>query len=87
MNSFNITEMEIIRLAEARQVIPSSSVTDQTIKMFGQVSDILYNQNNTDGLKNAFGELLSTLIISAALADVDLKECLSLAHERSIKTC
>lgn len=82
MRSYRIIETEVIRWAEARQIIPNSTPLAQAIKTTEEVAELLQalSRGDRDAAIDAYGDILITMIIGAALMDVDLVECLDKAH-------
>jgi len=97
--SFAEVELEIIRWAEARQIIPNSNPKAQSQKSLDECGELLEaatalkvlkdaGMEHTpiyahwqDKYKDAIGDVMVTLVIGAALADVDLVECFKGAYE------
>jgi NTP pyrophosphatase (non-canonical NTP hydrolase) len=82
MNSYRATEMQVIQWAQDRQIIPNSTPIAQAIKTkeeVGELFDALMTKDHA-ALRDAYGDILVTLIIGAALADVDLVDCLNDAY-------
>jgi NTP pyrophosphatase (non-canonical NTP hydrolase) len=82
MNSYRATEMKVIQWAQDRQIIPNSTPMAQAIKTkeeVGELFDALMTKDHA-ALRDAYGDILVTLIIGAALADVDLVDCLNDAY-------
>jgi NTP pyrophosphatase (non-canonical NTP hydrolase) len=83
MNSYRATEMQVIQWAQDRQIIPNSTPMAQAIKTkeeVGELFDALITKDHA-ALRDAYGDILVTLIIGAALADVDLVDCLNDAYK------
>lgn len=76
--------MRVLRWAEARRIIPNSTPLAQAIKTTEEVAELLTALSKGDmaEAKDAYGDILVTLIVGAALADVDLTHCLGLAYEQ-----
>jgi NTP pyrophosphatase (non-canonical NTP hydrolase) len=82
MNSYRATEMKVIQWAQDRQIIPNSTPMAQAVKTkeeVGELFDALMAKDHA-ALRDAYGDILVTLIIGAALADVDLVDCLNDAY-------
>jgi len=81
--SFNETEMKVIQWAEARRIIPNSTPLAQAIKTLEEVAELLsaIQRGNCVEMRDAYGDVLVTLIVGAALADMDIKECLEEAYQ------
>jgi NTP pyrophosphatase (non-canonical NTP hydrolase) len=84
MNTYRSTEIEVVRWAEARQIIPNSTPLAQAIKTTEEIAELLKALSKGDKAeaKDAYGDILVTLIIGAALADVDLVDCLNGAYNQ-----
>lgn len=97
-SSYTELELLILRWAEARQIVPVSTAAAQARKTLEEAGELLeaaaemrsYKAAGADELygkareayKDAVGDVLVTLIIGAALADVPIIECLSHAYEQ-----
>ena len=83
MASFSETEMKVVRWAEARRIIPNSTPMAQAIKTLEEVTELLsaIQRGDQAEMRDAYGDVLVTLIVGAALADTDIKDCLAEAYE------
>ena len=83
MSSYALLELDVIRWAESRRIIPNSTPLAQAIKTTEEVAELLkaLSKGNRAEAQDAYGDILVTLIIGAALADVDLVDCLEEAYE------
>jgi len=81
--SYSIVELDVIRWAEDRKIIPNSTPLAQAIKTTEEVAELLKALSKGDmaEAKDAYGDILVTLIIGAALCDTDLVKCLEQAYE------
>ena len=81
--SFPIIELDVIRWAEARGIIPNSTPLAQAIKTTEEVAELLkaLSKGNLEEAKDAYGDIVVTLVIGAALLDVDLTKCFAQAYE------
>jgi NTP pyrophosphatase (non-canonical NTP hydrolase) len=82
--SYNIVELEVLRWAEARKIIPRSTPMAQAIKTLEEVTELIsaLNRNNREEAIDAYGDVLVTLIIGADLAGIDLVQALKSAYEQ-----
>lgn len=82
--SYNIVELEVLRWAEARKIIPRSTPISQAIKTLEEVTELIsaLNRNNREEAIDAYGDVLVTLIIGADLAGIDLVQALKSAYEQ-----
>lgn len=80
--SFTEFELRTIRWAEDRRIIPNSTPMAQAIKTLEEVTELLsaLHRGDREEMIDAYGDVLVTLIIGAALADVDLTKCLEAAY-------
>ena len=82
--SFAQTEMNVIQWAESRRIIPNASSSTQIIKAFselGECGDELI-KGNREAMKMELGDVMVTLVIFAALEDLDLCQCMEMAYEK-----
>ena len=83
MNEWKTLEKRVLDWAEDRQIIPNSNPLTQAIKTTEEVAELLnaLSKRSIDEAKDAYGDILVTLIIGAKLQGVDLLECLAQAYE------
>jgi NTP pyrophosphatase (non-canonical NTP hydrolase) len=76
-------EIEILRWAEARQIIPNSSTEKQLLKCVEELGELVGAtlKGNREAQIDGFGDVLVTLILAADLAGLDLVSCLQRAYE------
>lgn len=82
MATFQILELEVIRWAEARQIIPNSTPQAQFVKAvseMGELADAI-SKNDMPEIKDAVGDVLVCLIGMCALLDINITDCLELAY-------
>jgi NTP pyrophosphatase (non-canonical NTP hydrolase) len=82
MNSYRIVELNVIRWAEARKIIPRSTPMAQAIKTMEEVNELLsaIHRNDREGMVDAYGDVLVTLIVGSDLAGIDMVEALKSAY-------
>lgn len=82
--SFADLELKVIRWAEQRMIIPNSNTEAQATKTLEELNELFdaIHQKDREAMKDAYGDILVTLIIGSALADFDLVTCLSHAYEQ-----
>lgn len=82
MATYSDIEMKIIRWAEARKIIPNSTPLAQAIKTTEEVAELLkaLSKNDLEESKDAYADIIITLIIGASLLDVNLVSCLEQAY-------
>lgn len=97
MSSYADLELKVIRWADARGIIQNSNIQAQARKTLEEAGELLEAASSlrvaldcdSDSLidawheayKDALGDVLTTLIVGAATADVDLMECLAQAYD------
>lgn len=83
MPDYKALELEVLRWAEARRIIPNSNAQTQAIKTLEEVTELLVaiNANDKDAMKDAYGDILVTLIIGSDLANISLLQALEEAYE------
>ena len=82
MSSYNELELKVIRWAEARRIIPNATPMAQAVKTIEEVSELVaaINANDRDAMRDAYGDILVTLIIGSDLANISLLEALECAY-------
>lgn len=81
--TYQYLELEIIRWAEARHIIPNSNPQTQLLKAvseLGELADATIKKQPgkiTDGV----GDVMVCLIIYCALQDINLVDCMELAYK------
>jgi len=81
--SYADVELEIVRWAEARQIIPNSTAQTQlmkTVSELGELADATI-KNDKAGIVDGVGDVLVTLVIFCALQDISLVDCMKSAYE------
>lgn len=82
--SYREIELQVIRWAEARRIVPNSTALAQAIKTHEELGELLsaLHRGNKEEAIDAYGDILVTLIISADLAGVDLVDALAHAYDQ-----
>jgi len=81
--SWNVTELEVIRWAEARGIIANSDSKTQMLKAvseMGELSDAIIKRDRP-AIVDGIGDVLVCLIVVGALENVDLTKCLESAYK------
>lgn len=80
--SYEIVELDIIRWAEARQIIPNAKPYSQVLKAVSEMGELADAENKGDmeGIKDAVGDVVVCLINYCALRDISLVQCLKGAY-------
>ncbi len=82
MTDYKTLEAEVLQWANDRMIIPNSTCTAQAIKTHEELGELLSALHRKSWLevRDAYGDILVTLIIGADLAGLDLVDCLALAY-------
>lgn len=75
-------EMKVIQWGEARGIVQNSNPKAQLEKTIEEVMELrdAIRMNDRDAMKDAYGDILVTLIMGCATTDIDLVSCLDLAY-------
>jgi len=81
--SYANVEIKVIQWGEARQIVQNSTPYAQALKTQEELYELFEAIENKDmaAMKDAYGDILVTLIMGCACADLDLVECLNGAYE------
>ena len=81
--SYANTEISVIQWGEARGIVQNSTPYAQAIKTQEELNELFEAIEDKDvaAMKDAYGDILVTLIMGCACADLDLVECLKGAYE------
>lgn len=76
-------EIKVIEWANARKIIQNSNNMAQAIKTLEEVTELFdaIQSKDLDAQKDAYGDILVTLIVGCATAGFDLSECLAGAYD------
>jgi NTP pyrophosphatase (non-canonical NTP hydrolase) len=80
--SYAELEMSIVRWGEARGIVQNSTPAAQAIKTQEELDELVdaIRTGDREAMKDAYGDILVTLIMGCACADLDLVECLAGAY-------
>lgn len=80
--SYADLELRVIQWGEARGIVQNSTPAAQAKKTIEELDELLAAIKSCDraAMKDAYGDILVTLIMGCATADIDLLECLKLAY-------
>jgi NTP pyrophosphatase (non-canonical NTP hydrolase) len=81
--SYANTEMKVIQWGEARGIVQNSTPFAQAMKTKEELEELFdaISKDDKDAIKDAYGDILVTLVMGAACADLDLVECFKGAYE------
>lgn len=77
-------EKKIVQWAKDRQIVQNSTSMAQAVKTLEEVHELLESilKQDADAQKDAYGDILVTLIVGCATAGVSLVDCLELAYDQ-----
>jgi NTP pyrophosphatase (non-canonical NTP hydrolase) len=80
--SYASLEIEVVRWAEARGIVQNSNNMAQAIKTLEEVGELFeaIHKGDRAAQADAYGDILVTLIVGCATADLDLVQCLAGAY-------
>jgi NTP pyrophosphatase (non-canonical NTP hydrolase) len=81
--SYKDLEMKVIQWGEARGIVQNSGPLAQWKKTQEEVVELhdAIIAGDSAAIKDAYGDILVTLIMGCACIDIDLTECLALAYD------
>lgn len=81
--SYAATEIKVIQWGEARGIVQNSTPEAQAVKTQEELDELVDAIRNGDreAMKDAYGDILVTLVMGCACADLDLVECFNGAYE------
>jgi NTP pyrophosphatase (non-canonical NTP hydrolase) len=81
--SYADLEMKVVQWGEARGIVQNSTAKAQAWKAVEEVNELLMAIEKGDRaeMADAYGDILVTLVMGAACADLDLVECFKGAYE------
>jgi phosphoribosyl-ATP pyrophosphohydrolase len=82
--SFSDVELKVIRWGEDRKIVQHSNPRAQAIKTLEEVSELMQAiaNNDREAMIDAYGDILVTLVMGCATADLDLVKCFAHAYEQ-----
>jgi NTP pyrophosphatase (non-canonical NTP hydrolase) len=82
--SYSMIEMNVIRWGEDRGIVQNSNPKAQAKKTLEEVQELFdaIENNDREAMIDAYGDILVTLVIGCATADLDLVSCFNHAYEQ-----
>jgi NTP pyrophosphatase (non-canonical NTP hydrolase) len=82
--SYSMIEMDVIRWGLERQIVQNSNPKAQAIKTLEEVGELMQaiQDKDREAMKDAYGDILVTLVMGCATADLDLVTCFKHAYEQ-----
>lgn len=76
-------ELDIIRWAEARKIIPNSTPSTQLLKAMSELGELADAtiKNDRLGIIDGVGDVMVCLINYCALQDINLVQCMDIAYD------
>ena len=83
MASFSDLELKVLRWAEQRDIIKHSTPMAQAAKTIEEVGELVaaLNSHDRDAARDAYGDILVTLLIGSDMLNLSLLECLEAAYD------
>ena len=80
--SYANVEMKVIQWGEARGIVQNSTAYAQAIKTQEELNELFeaIAKQDVAAMKDAYGDILVTLVMGCACADLDLVECFKGAY-------
>ena len=81
--SYASVEISVIQWGEARGIVQNSTPYAQALKTQEELNELFeaIEAKDVAAMKDAYGDILVTLIMGCACADLDLVECLKGAYD------
>lgn len=81
--NYRDVELDVLRWAEARKIIPNASPASQLLKMVSEMGELCDAEGKKDleKIKDGVGDVMVCLINYCALKDIDVVDCLIGAYE------
>ena len=81
--SYAKTEVDVIRWGEARGIVQNSTPYAQALKTQEELNELFeaISKDDRQAMVDAYGDILVTLVMGCACADLDLVECFKGAYE------
>lgn len=75
-------KQEVIEWAASKGILDKATPLTQALKTLEEVTELLQAMNNNDPeeVKDAYGDILVTIIIGAHMSDLDIEDCLESAY-------
>lgn len=81
--SYANTEIKVIQWGEARGIVQNSTPYAQAVKTREELQELFtaIAKGDRAEMKDAYGDILVTLVMGCACADLDLVECFESAYQ------
>ena len=83
MTTYANVEMDIVRWAEARKIIPNSNPQAQLLKAISEMGELADAtiKNDREGIEDGIGDVMVCLIVYCAVQDMNLTNCMQVAYD------
>ena len=83
MTTYANVEMDIVRWAEMRKIIPNSNPQTQLLKAISEMGELADAtiKNDLEGIEDGIGDVMVCLIVYCALQDMNLTNCMQVAYD------
>lgn len=80
--SYSEIEMKVVQWGEKRGIVQNSTPAAQAIKTQEELDELVYAilHNDREAMADAYGDILTTLVMGCACADLDLVTCFEGAY-------
>ena len=80
--SYAQIEMQVIQWGEARQIVQNSTPYAQALKTQEELNELFeaISKDDREAMADAYGDIVTTLVMGCACADLDLVECFKGAY-------
>lgn len=81
--SYAHTEIKVIQWGEKRGIVQNSNPRAQAEKTKEELQELFeaIEANDRDAMADAYGDILTTIVLGAATADLDMQTCFELAYQ------
>lgn len=82
--SYSMIEMNVIRWGEDRKIVQHSTPYAQALKTQEELNELFdaIQAKDREAMIDAYGDILVTLVMGCATADLDLVKCFNHAYEQ-----
>jgi hypothetical protein len=82
--SYREVELNILRWAEDRRIIPNGTPTSQLLKAVSEMGELAdaEGKRNIELIKDAVGDVMVCLVNYCALRDIDIVSCMAGAYDQ-----
>ena len=84
MTTYASIELDIVRWAEARKIIPNSTPSTQLLKAVSEIGELADAtiKNDRDNIIDSVGDVMVCLVNYCALQNINLVDCMQVAYDQ-----